>query len=101
MSLVIPDEIIQATGLTAAELAQELAVALFQREKLTFGQASRLAGMNQWQFQQLLASRQIPIHYDVADFEADLQTLAKMHEASNDPLFMADLQAVADDFQQS
>lgn len=101
MNLVIPDEIIQATRMTAAELAQELAVAFFQREKLTIGQASRLAGMRQWQFQQLLASRHIPVHYDVADFEADLQTLAKMHGASNDPLFMADLQEVADDFQQS
>ena len=75
MSIVIPDEIIQATRLTAAELQQELAVALFQREKLTLGQASRLAGMNQWQFQQLLGSRDIPVHYGVADFEADLRTL--------------------------
>jgi predicted HTH domain antitoxin len=78
MSVVIPDDIIQSTRLTAQELTQELAVALFQREKLTLGQASRLAQMNQWQFQQLLASRQIPIHYDVADFEADLQTLTEI-----------------------
>lgn len=75
MSIVIPDELIQTTRLTTAELQQELAIALFQREKLTLGQASRLAAMNQWQFQQLLASRQIPVHYDVADFEADLQSL--------------------------
>src|SRR2546428_81710 len=58
-----------------AEIKQELALALFQREKLTLGQASQLAGMNQWQFQQLLGSRNIPIHYGVADFEADLRTL--------------------------
>jgi predicted HTH domain antitoxin len=50
MILAIPAEIIQATRMTATEVAQELAVALFQREKLTFGQASRLAGVNQWQF---------------------------------------------------
>ncbi len=80
MSIVIPDEITLATRLTAAELIQELAIALFQREKLTLGQASRLAGMNQWQFQLLLASRQIPIHYDVAEFEADLKTLAEMRQ---------------------
>ena len=75
MSIVISDEVLSATRLTAVELTQELAIALFQREKLTLGQASQLATMNQWQFQQLLASRQIPIHYDIADFEADLQTL--------------------------
>ena len=48
---------------------------LYQREKLTPGQASRLAQMSQLQFQFLLASRQIPIHYDVAEFEADLRSL--------------------------
>ena len=50
MSIVIPDEILQSTRLTAAEIIQELAIALFQREKLTLGQASRLASMSQWQF---------------------------------------------------
>jgi predicted HTH domain antitoxin len=80
MILAIPAEIIQATRMTATEVAQELAVALFQREKLTFGQASRLAGVNQWQFQQLLVSRQIPIHYGVADFDADLQTLKEIRQ---------------------
>lgn len=78
MGIVIADEIVQSTRLTAAELTQELALALFQREKLTIGQASRLAGMSQWQFQQLLGSRDIPIHYGVADFEADLRTLEEL-----------------------
>ena len=80
MSIVIADEIIQSTRLTAAELIQELALALFQREKLTLGQASGLAGISQWQFQQLLGSRDIPIHYDVADFEDDLRTLEELRQ---------------------
>jgi predicted HTH domain antitoxin len=75
MSLVIPDEILQTARMSAAELSQEIAVLLFQKDKLTLGQASRLAGMSQWQFQHLLASRQIPVHYDVAEFEEDLKTL--------------------------
>ncbi len=75
MSVQIPDEILQVTGMSGAELLQELALALFQKEKLTLEQASHLANMPQLQFQQLLASRQIPIHYDVAEFEADLETL--------------------------
>lgn len=81
MSIVIPEDIMQSTRLMPAELIQELAVALFQRDKLTLGQASRLAAMNQWQFQQLLASRGISLHYDVAEFEADLQTLAEMRQS--------------------
>lgn len=75
MSVVISDEILHATHMTAGELTQELAILLYQRDKLTLGQASQLAGMNQLQFQLLLASRRIPVHYDVAEFEADLKTL--------------------------
>ena len=78
MSVVIPDEILHTTRMTADELMQEIAVLLFKKEKLTLGQASRLTGMNQLQFQFLLASRQIPEHHDITDFEADLQTLREL-----------------------
>lgn len=78
MSLVISNEILQATGLSEAELSQEIAILLFQKEKLTLGQASHFAQMSQLQFQHLLASRQIPLHYDVAEFEADLKTLQEL-----------------------
>lgn len=78
MSLIIPDEILQTTHMTPAELIQEIAILLYQKEKLTLGQASHFTGMGQLQFQFLLASRQIPIHYDVADFEDDLKTLREM-----------------------
>ena len=61
--------------MTAEELSQEIAVLLFQKEKLTLSQASRLAAMNRLPFQHLLASRGIPIHYDTAGFEADLKIL--------------------------
>jgi predicted HTH domain antitoxin len=78
MALVIPDEIIQATRMTEQEVAQALAITLFQREKLTLGQAARLAGITQFEFQQLLASHGISLHYDVADFEQDVATLRDM-----------------------
>lgn len=75
MPLVIPDEIIQAMRMTEQEVAQALAVALFEKEKLTLGQAARLAGLAQYEFQHLLASQRVPVHYDVADFEQDVATL--------------------------
>jgi predicted HTH domain antitoxin len=78
MSVVISDEILRATRMSGSEMMQELAVVLFQKEKLTLAQASQLAGMNRLQFQHLLASRNIPIHYDVAEFEADLNTLQEL-----------------------
>jgi predicted HTH domain antitoxin len=78
ISFVIPSEVVQTTRMTEGELAREMGVLLFQMEKLTLGQASRLAGMSQLQFQHLLASRQIPVHYDVAEFEEDVKTLREL-----------------------
>jgi predicted HTH domain antitoxin len=78
MAVIIPDDVVQATGMSVAELQQEIAILLFAKEKLSLGQASRLAGMDRLQFQHLLASRQIPVHYDIAEFEADLQTLREL-----------------------
>lgn len=78
MSIVVPDEILTATRMTEAEMRQEIAVMLFQREKLTLAQASRFAAMHRVAFQHLLASRHIPVHYGVEDFEQDIQNLREM-----------------------
>jgi predicted HTH domain antitoxin len=78
MGIVISNEILQSTRMTDDELLQEIAILLFQKEKLTLGQASKLAKIDQLQFQHLLASRQISIHYDVEEFEEDLKTLKKL-----------------------
>lgn len=75
MGMVIPDEVLQASRLTETELKVEIAVMLFQKEKLSLGQASRLANLGRIEFQHLLASRSMSIHYDVPDFEEDMETL--------------------------
>jgi predicted HTH domain antitoxin len=51
---------------------------LFQRDKLTLAQASQFAHMRRLQFQHILASRQIPVHYDVAEFAEDIHTLQRL-----------------------
>jgi predicted HTH domain antitoxin len=61
--------------MTEAEMKLEIAVMLFQKEKLTLAQASRFAGMNRIAFQHLLASRQITVHYGGEDFEQDIKNL--------------------------
>lgn len=78
MSLVIPDEIVKATRMSEGELKKEIALHLFEKEKLTLGQAARLSDMSQLQFQHLLASRDVPLHYDVSEFEEDLDTLEEL-----------------------
>ena len=78
MSQIVPEDILQATGMSEEELRQEIAIVLFQKEKLTLARASRLAGMTRLQFQHLIASRQIPVHYDSADFDEDLRALKEL-----------------------
>lgn len=81
VDLVIPDAILQAARVSADELKREIAVLLFQQEKLTLAQASTLAEMPRLQFQHVLAGRGIAPHYDVADFQQDLETLRSLGEA--------------------
>ena len=61
--------------LSEADLRTELAIALFQQERITLGTASQLAGLHQLEFQHLIASRGISVHYDLEDLEEDLKSL--------------------------
>ncbi|MFZ5516884.1 MAG: UPF0175 family protein [Candidatus Zhuqueibacterota bacterium] len=79
MSLIIPDEVVKSTRMSLSELSLEIAVMLFQKGKLTLGQASQLADISQYQFQHLLLSRKIPVHYDELEFEADVKTLKELN----------------------
>jgi predicted HTH domain antitoxin len=75
MPVTISDEVLTAAHISEPELKQELALALFQQERLTLAQASRIAEMTQLAFQAILAERQIPIHYGVEEFRQDLRAL--------------------------
>jgi predicted HTH domain antitoxin len=78
MSLLIPDELVKASGLSEAELLQELVLLLFEREKLTLGKASRLLGITQLEFQELLASHDLYIHYNIEDLHEDVRNLKQL-----------------------
>lgn len=59
------------------QIRLELALVLFQSEKITLGRAAHFAGLHQYEFQKELSKRKIPIHYDLVDLEEDLNTLSK------------------------
>jgi predicted HTH domain antitoxin len=79
MTIVISNEVLQNVEMSEEQMLQEIAIMLFQKERFTLAQASRFAQMNQLEFQKLLASRQIPLHYDIAELREDLKSL----EANN------------------
>ena len=78
LSIEIPAEIAHAAKMSSDDLRRELAIHLFSIHKLSFGKAREMAGMTVCSFQQLLGSREIPLHYDVSDYEEDIATLSKL-----------------------
>jgi predicted HTH domain antitoxin len=76
--LEIHQDILDTARLTVDELKVEMAVYLYTQGRLSIGKARELADMTLWEFRQLLASRRIPPHYDVADLNEDMATLREM-----------------------
>ncbi|MBW4551960.1 MAG: UPF0175 family protein [Aphanocapsa sp. GSE-SYN-MK-11-07L] len=74
MSLVITDDLVRASGLSERELLLEILLMLFRQDKISLGKASELIGMYRLQFQKLLADQGICVHYDVEEFQEDLNT---------------------------
>ncbi|NJL57677.1 UPF0175 family protein [bacterium] len=76
MNIVIPDDVIRTAKISEAELKLEIAILLFQQKKISTGKARQLAGLNLIEFRQELAKRNICVHYDIEDLQADLKTFA-------------------------
>lgn len=80
MPLTVSDELLETAHLTEAELLREIAITLFQQDRLTLGQAASFTGLTQLEMQRLLASRQISLHYALEDLEHDLATVkSRLH----------------------
>ena len=75
--LEIPGEVIEAVKLPPQEiepeLRKELALALYRRGALSLGKARSLAQMTRWEFEELLARRQVKRHYTDLDVDQDVQ----------------------------
>ncbi|MBL1174733.1 UPF0175 family protein [Pantanalinema sp. GBBB05] len=78
MTVLIPDDILRATRMTENELKVEIAIMLYQQEKISGGKARAWTGLTVIEFQHELAKRGLCINYDVDDFQADVKTLQSM-----------------------
>lgn len=75
ITLNLPDSLSQTETFNQSDWLREIAIALFEQERISLSRASKIAGMEIMDFQKLLANRGICIHYDVEDFEQDVQHL--------------------------
>ena len=75
MVIEVPDKAAEGIGLSPELARLEMALGLFRDEKATLEQAAKVSGLSIPLFMRELGKRQIPLHYDVQDFEKDLAVL--------------------------
>ena len=75
MSIIIPNEIVQATGKNEKQLQLELAIIMFRDYGISSAKAANFANLPLIEFRKELAKRNICVNYDSSDFEQELQTL--------------------------
>lgn len=73
MQIAVPDEALGNVTLDEREARVHLAIGMFVEEKVTLGQAARIAGLSQPEMLRRLGDRRIPIHYGPADLAHDLK----------------------------
>ena len=73
--LSIPQDILDTARLTPEGVKLELAVHLYASGRLSAGKARELAELSLWEFRQVLASRQIPVHFDSEELAENVATL--------------------------
>ncbi len=72
---IVPREFLQSVKMTSQEMAVEIAVYLYEKKRLTLGQAKRLADLDQISFQKELARRNVYIHLETKDVLQDIKNL--------------------------
>lgn len=77
MKVEIPDDIMQASGLTEEDYRIELSVRLYAARRISLAQALRLSGLDRFAFEAHLAQRDISL-YTVDDLREDVETLKEL-----------------------
>lgn len=80
MVIEIQDEALRGLQLTEPQALLDLAVGLFTECRVTLGRGAEIAQITHLDFQRELARRNIPIHYELEDLQADVKTLAALRE---------------------
>ena len=78
MSLTLPTELLQAVQMTEAEMLREIAIMLYQQQRIQLEPAAQLAGIPINDFYELLVSRNIITPPTDPDDEPDELILASL-----------------------
>lgn len=75
MSILISDELLAKANLNEDEFLIDIAAYLYDKGKLSIGQAKKIAHLSHLDFQKALKERNIFLNYDEEEFYKDLETL--------------------------
>jgi len=82
LEINIPETVLQVLGVRKHDLGQhfrsELAMHYFEKGRLSFGQARELANLSTWDFLDLLRDNKIALHYDLSEYEEDLEAISNL-----------------------
>jgi predicted HTH domain antitoxin len=74
----IPQDVLDSARLTPAALKVEIALSLYAQGRLAIGKARELSGMSLWEFRQLLSTRGVHSHFEIADLGDDVAALRQL-----------------------
>jgi len=76
VTIEIPEAFARSFGTTPEEVARnarlELAIQMYRDGKWSTGRAAEFAGLNRWQFMDVLMARKVPFPYTAEMLEQDL-----------------------------
>jgi len=82
LSLELPADLLHSARMSLEDMRLELAVVLFQKERVSLGKAASFAGMHTGDFLNQLAARGIGPHFDEQQALEDAAKLARLLPAS-------------------
>ena len=74
MIIEISDEVLSLSA-TSKDLLTEIALHLFEKEKISLGKAADIVGISKIEMQQLIGSKGIAMHYDMDMVKNDMDTI--------------------------
>lgn len=72
---VIKGDFLEKANLSPKELLVDFAIFLYEKGRLSMGQAKKLSGLDQLSFQAEMVKRGVYLNYSIDSFEEDLKTL--------------------------
>ena len=78
--IIIPENLFASSGKTEAEIRLAFAVFMYSDLKVSAGKAAQFAGLTRMVFWEELGNRNVPINYDIPDFEQDLENIRRFKE---------------------